>query len=197
DEKIADRIAQRESMGLTKMLQDYLYKKYDTDAKPETQPGNLNMPEIPAKRASENMSENPLSLLNKVRQFDHEIRKVAEDIQLDPDLIRAVIAKESSGNPLAVSQKGAKGLMQLMDETAQEMGVRDVLDPEDNIRAGAGYLKKMLVKFNGDLPLALAAYNAGPGAVGVYSGMPPYPETQNFVESVMIMQEKFRRGEEI
>lgn len=100
-------------------------------------------------------------------------------------LIRAVISVESQFNPDAVSRKGAKGLMQLMPQTAALVGVRDPHDPRENIEGGASHLRAMLDRFDNDLPLALAAYNAGEQPVIAYRGVPPYPETRRFVVRVL------------
>ncbi len=111
-----------------------------------------------------------------------------EDISLEfgvsPGLVKSIIWSESSGNPKAVSRKGAMGLMQLMPETAKEYKVVDPFDPLTNIRAGVQYIKDLLKEFSGNLSLALAAYNAGPHAVRKYQGIPPYNETQEFVRKV-------------
>lgn len=104
---------------------------------------------------------------------------------LDPDLVHAVISVESGGNPDAVSSKGAMGLMQLMPGTADELGVIDPMEPADNIRGGVKYLAGLIDRFDGNLEHALAAYNAGPGAVQKYGGIPPYLETRQFVKKVL------------
>lgn len=106
---------------------------------------------------------------------------------LPPEVVRAVIQAESGGNPRSVSAVGARGLMQLMPETAQSYGVRDSFDPEQNIAAGTRHLAGLLREFNGDLSRALAAYNAGSAAVRKYGGVPPYAETQQYVQRVLGM----------
>jgi len=107
----------------------------------------------------------------------------AQRFQLEPSLLMAVIKVESNFDPRVVSRKGAQGLMQLMPETAREVGVRNPFDPAESIFGGAMYLRKMLDTFD-HLDLALAAYNAGPGAVRRFGGIPPYEETVNYVKRV-------------
>ncbi len=116
------------------------------------------------------------------------IEAAAAETKLDSTLIASVIHAESRGNPKAVSQAGAKGLMQLMDATAEDLGVKDSLDPEQNIMGGSRFLKKMVDRYQ-DIKLALAAYNAGPGNVDKYGGLPPFEETQNYVDKVMALFE--------
>lgn len=112
-------------------------------------------------------------------------RKLATDYGLDPNLVLAVIEVESNFNPQARSSKNAQGLMQLIPATAERFGVRDVWDPEQNLRGGMSYLRWLLREFEGDIRLALAAYNAGEGAVERHGGIPPYPETRNYVARIM------------
>jgi soluble lytic murein transglycosylase-like protein len=112
------------------------------------------------------------------------IQAAAREQRLDPALIKGVIQTESSFNARAVSGAGAKGLMQLMDGTARSLGVADSFDPAQNVRGGARLLRQLLDRYGGNLDLALAAYNAGPGAVDRYGGVPPFAETQAFVGRV-------------
>lgn len=112
------------------------------------------------------------------------VESVAARNSLPPQLIHSVIKVESNYNPNAVSRKGALGLMQLIPETARRFGVSDVFDPVENIEGGAKYLKYLLDLFNNDYLLALAAYNAGEGAVAKYNGVPPYAETRNYLLQV-------------
>jgi soluble lytic murein transglycosylase-like protein len=118
-------------------------------------------------------------------RFEPLIHQNATQQGVKPDLVRAVIQVESGFNPRAVSPKGAMGLMQLMPATASQFGVIDPFNPVENIRAGVRYLRQLLDRYNRDEQLALAAYNAGPGAVEKYGKkVPPYKETQNYVEKI-------------
>lgn len=113
------------------------------------------------------------------------VREIAGNYGLDPALFESLVEQESAFNPMAVSRAGAKGLTQLMPATAKMLGVTDPLDPIQNLDGGAKYLSQMLKQFGGDEKLALAAYNAGPGAVKKHGGIPPYNETQNYVAKIM------------
>jgi len=116
--------------------------------------------------------------------LDAAVRQIAAEQSVSAELLHSVIQQESNYNPGAVSRKGAQGLMQLIPETARRFGVLDSFDPVENIQGGAKYLKYLLDLYKGDYHLALAAYNAGEKAVAKYGGVPPYPETQNYVAQV-------------
>lgn len=114
-----------------------------------------------------------------------EIQEISARYGVDASLVHAVIGVESAFNPWAVSRKGAQGLMQLMPRTASALGVRDSFNPRDNIEGGVRHLRYLLDRYPGNVPLALAAYNAGEGAVDYYGGIPPYPETQQYVQKIL------------
>lgn len=125
-------------------------------------------------------------------QLDAIVDQVADDYAVDKALVEAVIHAESSFNTRAVSPKGALGLMQLMPETAARYGVHDIFDPRQNVTGGVRYLRYLLEAFDNDLRLALAAYNAGENSVLHYGGVPPYPETVNYVERVLRLHTAYR-----
>ncbi len=118
-------------------------------------------------------------------RFGEEIREVAARHGVAADLVEAVIRVESAFNPRAVSNKGAQGLMQLMPRTASSLGVRNAFDPRENIDGGVRHLRYLLDRYPGNVPLALAAYNAGEKAVDHYGGIPPYAETQQYVQKIL------------
>jgi soluble lytic murein transglycosylase-like protein len=126
--------------------------------------------------------------------FEYTINSAAARYRVDPALVRAVIHAESAFKPGARSSKGALGLMQLMPDTARDMGVIDALSPQENIQGGVRYLAWLLEKTSGDTLLATAAYNAGPGAVERFNGIPPYEETQTYVKRVRILHDRYRKA---
>jgi len=123
--------------------------------------------------------------------YGDSIRAAAADNGLEPELVSAVIAAESNFDPRAMSNKGAQGLMQLMPATANDLGVRDVWDPDQNIRGGTEHLARLMGKYD-DVSLALAAYNAGEGTVDRHGGVPPFQETQQYVERVLGYYRNYR-----
>lgn len=125
-------------------------------------------------------------------EFHPIIVEVADRHEVDPALIKAIIMAESGYDPTAVSKRGAKGLMQLMPTTAQSLGVEDIFDPEHNIKAGVRYFKKLLNQFDGDVKLALAAYNAGSRKVRKYNGIPPFRATRIYIKKVFKYYELYK-----
>ena len=124
--------------------------------------------------------------------YSEEINRAAHLYQVDTALVRAVIHAESAFNPRARSPKGAAGLMQLMPGTARDLGVADAHVPSENIRGGVQYLAQLLAQFRNDVRLATAAYNAGPNAVRKHAGVPPYAETQLYVERVGVLYQRYK-----
>jgi soluble lytic murein transglycosylase-like protein len=117
-------------------------------------------------------------------EINHMVEQTASRLQVDPQLVQAIIKVESEYDPMAISRKGAMGLMQLVPETAQRFGVENPFNPKENIEGGVSYLRHLLDLFGGDLPLSLAAYNAGEGAVQRSGGIPSFAETRDYVRKV-------------
>jgi soluble lytic murein transglycosylase-like protein len=126
-------------------------------------------------------------------EIDALVQQNAAAFGVDPALVKSVIANESAYNANATSNVGAQGLMQLMPDTAAELGVTDAYDPAQNVAGGTRYLRSLLDRFNGNTRLAVAAYNAGPAAVEKYADVPPYAETQKYVDNVLSSYDRYRQ----
>jgi Rod binding domain-containing protein len=188
-QQIAAQLSKGKGIGIAEML----YKKLTGEDLNDT-PGKIN----PIK--TNNTISDPVKIINdtqlhsvkpsessfrRVNNFDGIIDDASKKYGVDKNLIKSVILAESAGNVKAYSKASAKGLMQLIDSTAKDMGVQNVWDPRENINGGTKYLSGLLRQYNGDIKLALAAYNAGPGAVNKYNGVPPFDETKNYVSRVI------------
>ena len=151
----------------------------------------IGQPEISAPFQRELLPEKPdqtlpiVSLNSAERLFQPIVLKAANRHKVEPAMVMAIIMAESSYNPKAISKKGAKGLMQLMPTTARSLGVKDIFNPEHNINAGVRYFKKLLNRFDGDVELALAAYNAGSRKVREHRGIPPFRATKYYIKKVI------------
>jgi len=169
-------------------FQRVLAQTVDAQSSGTAQPERSSAPAQPERSsapAQPERSSAPAQGAGQAAPYDEEIRAAAAKYGVEPALVRAVIQQESGFNPKATSPAGAQGLMQLMPATARGLGVTDAYDPVQSIDAGTRYLAGQLDRFGGDVRLALAAYNAGPGAVQRYGGIPPYAETQRYVENVL------------
>lgn len=188
ENELATHISNQKSLGVAQML----YKKI-TGEEMQQLPPKIKMNPIEKKPKLELKIEAPVEhtikptnqSLKRLEKFESVIEDAANHFGMDKNLIKSVVLTESAGNERAISTAKAKGLMQLMDGTASDMGVKNVWDPRENIFGGTKYLSEMLRQYNGDLKLALASYNAGPGNVNKYKGVPPFEETRNYIQRVM------------
>jgi soluble lytic murein transglycosylase-like protein len=171
-----------------------------SDAPNAPKPFQFYLNKTPAPLAVEGHTDRPVSTVAKAgapsraESFQPLVKAVSTRYDVDQDLVNAVIHQESGFNPNAVSKSGAAGLMQLMPKTAHHLGVSNPRDPQQNLEGGVRYLKGLLNQFNGNIPLALAAYNAGPGAVNHHKGIPPYKETQHYVRNILAMYLKSKQS---
>ncbi|MEA3464792.1 MAG: transglycosylase SLT domain-containing protein [Thermodesulfobacteriota bacterium] len=156
--------------------------------------GRLHYSNVPVLSKYRYYQAEPGEVARKRPSIANLIKHYARKHRLDPYLIRAVVRVESDFDSGAVSPCGAIGLMQLHPETIKDLNVVDPFDPSANIAGGTKYLRRMLNLFDGDLDLALAAYNAGPSTVKRYNGIPPYPETRSYVNKVKYYQQLYRQG---
>lgn len=181
-------VGRREALGLAvamiTMIPAYLLSGYAT-----VEPASEALGESALPVASDSSDPRPgaasAARTLDMREIDAHIRASAARHGVPARLVAAIIEAESDFDPRAVSRKGARGLMQLMPETASSLAVRDAFDPYANIDAGVRHLRRLMDRFDGDLPLVLAAYNAGENAVATYGGVPPYRETRRYVARVL------------
>jgi Rod binding domain-containing protein len=182
-EVLGDQIASKGALGITDLIYRQLMQKNGTEPYSEisqsTEPELFQAPSADLQAMMNSLDHSPTS------DFQTIADDTASRYNLDPRLVHAVIRAESNWDSTAISGAGAVGLMQLMPETAADLGVNNSLDPGQNIDGGARYLRQMLERYDGDIPTALAAYNAGPTAVDEHGGIPPYEETQNYVNKIM------------
>jgi Rod binding domain-containing protein len=187
DERYGDLTAKQGTLGIANMILKQLQKDDPSDTGALTMLKGLGA-------ANPWMLDKQFIPSTDVSPWTPFVAAACKKYGLDPSLVSAVIARESGGDPRAVSQKGAKGLMQLMDSTAASMGVTQPFSPQSNIMGGAKYLRQLLDQFSGNEALALASYNAGPAAVQHYGGIPPYDETQRYVKDVQSLKQHFSRA---
>lgn len=201
----------REEIDISSSLREFLLNSPPADDEPATRPAPA--PLRPVKRRAWLCALVLCSLLGLIyfpydaeliepligpfrdstSDYDFHIRNMSVRYMVDHRLLKAVIRTESNFDCRAVSSKGAMGLMQLMPSTAWDMGVRHPFNPEENIRGGTRYLKSLLARFKNNVPMALAAYNAGPEAVKRHRGVPPYHETRLYLKKVMKHYAEYKR----
>jgi hypothetical protein len=163
---------------------------------PASESAGIQVPDSSPAQEREANSKSDDSTVRKEKKahpFDGIIHKAAKRYEVDPALVKAIIMAESSYNPKAVSKKGARGLMQLMPRTAKALGVEDSFDPADNIDAGVRYFRQLLDQFNGNVKLAVAAYNAGSRKVKKYHGIPPFKNTRCYVAKVIEYHQTYQQ----
>lgn len=201
--------------GVEKLISSKQVTVSDTDLaeqtaqmqpKPESGLGSILNESTGVKIPSSLPEERPVSAQGSgsssvhVKKGEHLLHPIilqaSNRYQVDSALIKAIILAESNYNPKAISKKGAKGLMQLMPKTAEALGVADSFNPEHNINAGVRYFKKLLNQFNGDVELALAAYNAGSREVRKYQGVPPFKATQYYIKKVFKYRQYYKENTE-
>lgn len=190
-ESLSSQIASTGALGITEMIYRQMMAKAGREPYKETTQSLNPMEPATQHVATEKLDKPPVS--PSMAKYYHHVREAADEYGLEPELIYAVMEQESGGNSKAVSSAGAKGLMQLMDTTAADLGVNDSFNPRQNIMGGAKYLREQIDRF-GNLDTALAAYNAGPSAVNRYGGVPPYKETQKYVKNVSAIYKRIKEA---
>ena len=196
DMELSKHIADNSNLGIAQML----YRKLTGDEMPKrTAHETYPVPQVGTQGAAGLSSTRPVpsvSVQQRVAGYSDTIQAAAKTYGVDSNLIKAVMASESGGMQYAESSKKAKGLMQLIDSTATDMGVRNVWNPAQNIFGGTKYLKQLIDKFQGNLPMAVASYNAGPAAVEKQGGVPAIKETKEYVNRVLNYLQAFEQQEE-
>lgn len=185
-------ISEKQGLGIAeKIYEKVVGEKFDKSLMPLKISSPRTKKFYAVNNSSETLkpSENAIRRLNK---FEPIIREAAAAFGVSDSLIKSVIMTESAARPDAISKANAKGLMQLLDSTALDMGVNDIFDPKENIFGGTKYLSKMLEEFDNDLDKALAAYNAGPHNVKKHNGIPPFEETKKYVKKIKAYHNYFK-----
>lgn len=207
DLQFADYTVNQGGIGIAQQVYEHLTggEKLPLSTQHTGVPSPLNVPQRTTAGAAETVQQTAATapvrgnliqrVLGRLEPYQDIISRAAQTYGVPESLIKGVITAESAGNPAAQSGAGAKGLMQLMDGTARDLGVRNSFDPEQNIMGGTRYISQMLAMFGGDEQTALAAYNAGPGNVRKYNGIPPFSETQAYVRNVMRYMNHYRQLE--
>ncbi len=190
--EISRHIAKNGKFGIAELISKQLESKELKNESKQELNKNVDNDKVIQRRKVSTGYDKPM--IERINRFDEIIKKASSEFDVPEELIKAIIAVESSGNVFAISPKGAKGLMQLMDSTAQFVGVKNVWHPVENIYGGVKYLRHLLDKFNGDLKLALAGYNAGPENVLKFGGIPPFPETIEYVGKVVRYMKLFQKN---
>lgn len=207
-QEIANKMSDTKSLGVAELL----YKKITGEDLPVELKTKLSAKLDKIKSDDASFKQSPIKIkdytapadstkiqpssssLDRINKFQSQIDEAAKSFGIDKNLIKSIIMTESAGNHKAVSSAKAKGLMQLMDSTATEMGVRNVFNPRENILGGTKYFAQMLRQYSGDVKMALAAYNAGPQNVEKYKGVPPFDETKSYINKVLNYVEHFKES---
>lgn len=193
--ELASQISKGSKLGLAEQIyQKVTGEKWDdalfqqsSSVNTNYYPNKVQSKDNPANESTtESVSVTPSqSSLKRMKKYEPVIEKFSKSFSVDKNLVRSIILAESAAKPDAVSKVNAKGLMQLMDTTAKEMGVKNSFNPAENIYGGTKYFAQLLRQYSGNIKLSLAAYNAGPGNVEKYNGIPPFKETENYVNRVL------------
>ncbi|MFZ5947796.1 MAG: transglycosylase SLT domain-containing protein [Stygiobacter sp.] len=197
EQEIAQKMSATKSLGIAEIL----YRKITGENMPDEfkfrlssklNPIKVNNTQVPADATKVKPSN---SSLERIDKFNNHIEEASKTFGVDKVIIKSIILAESAGNHKAVSTTKAKGLMQLMDSTAIDMGVKNVFNPKENIFGGTKYFAQLFRQYSGDLKLALAAYNAGPQNVEKYNGIPPFAETKSYINKVLSYLEHFNENQ--